>query len=60
MTMQRAHHAMQNAKAKSRSHFDAIKLASKEFDVDIKYVDLVIKVSVCFIEAFVLGVNEWF
>lgn len=43
MAIQRAHHALQNAKAKSRSHFDAIKLAAKEFDVDIKYVDLVIK-----------------
>jgi hypothetical protein len=52
MAIQRAHHALQNAKAKSRSHFDAIKLAAKEFDVDIKYVDLVIKASVCFIESF--------
>jgi hypothetical protein len=51
MAMERAHHALQSAKTKSRNHLNAIKLAAKEFDADIKYMDLVIRVSVCFVEA---------
>ncbi|KAG1749494.1 hypothetical protein EDB19DRAFT_144016 [Suillus lakei] len=41
--MESAHHALQRVKVKSRNHLDDIKLAAKEFNVDTKYVDLVIR-----------------
>lgn len=44
--MENAHHTLQSAKAKFNDHLDAVKLAAKEFNVDTKYVDLVIRVSV--------------
>ncbi|OAX35760.1 hypothetical protein K503DRAFT_696409 [Rhizopogon vinicolor AM-OR11-026] len=34
---------MQGAQTKSRNHLDTINLAAKEFNVDVKYVDLVIR-----------------
>lgn len=43
--------AMQSANSKSCNHLEAITLAAKEFNVDTKYVDLVIRVSLCFAEA---------
>ncbi|KAG1731236.1 uncharacterized protein EDB91DRAFT_1155182 [Suillus paluster] len=41
--MDNAHHALHNAKRKSRNHSDTITLAAKELNVDTKYVDLVIR-----------------
>lgn len=49
--MENAHHSLQSNKVKFGSHLNAMELATKEFNIDTKYVDLVIRVSVCFVEA---------
>ncbi|KAG2131240.1 uncharacterized protein EDB93DRAFT_1094489 [Suillus bovinus] len=41
--MKGSHDALQSAKVKFSNHLDTIQLATKEFDVDTKYVDLVIR-----------------
>ncbi|KAG2040341.1 hypothetical protein BDR03DRAFT_152374 [Suillus americanus] len=41
--MESAHYDLQSAKVKSHNHLDAIELAAKEFNVDTKYVDLIIR-----------------
>jgi hypothetical protein len=49
--IENAHHAMGGTQSKSLNYIDAIKHAAKEFNVDTKYVDLVIRVSFNFVEA---------
>ncbi|KAG1842314.1 hypothetical protein C8R48DRAFT_737840 [Suillus tomentosus] len=41
--MANAHHSLQSSKVKFGSHLNAIELATKEFNIDTKYVDLVIR-----------------